>query len=49
MPRTNATPPTLRALQQEAERMARLSPFTADRERFYRIAQRYREQAEKQD
>jgi len=49
MPRNIATPATLRALQQEAERMARLSPFTADRERFYRIAQRYREQAEKQD
>lgn len=49
MPRNIAAPATLRALQQEAERMARLSPFTADRERFYRIAQRYREQAEKQD
>jgi len=49
MPRNIATPATLRALQQEAERMARLSPFTADRERFYRISQRYREQAEKQD
>lgn len=49
MPRNATTPAALRALQHEAERMARLSPFTADRDRFYRIAQRYREEAEKQD
>ncbi len=47
MPRKIVTPAALRAFQQEAERMARLSPFTADRDRFNRIAQRYREEAEK--
>lgn len=36
----------LRALQQEAERMARLSPFAADRDRFNRIARRYRDEAD---
>jgi hypothetical protein len=48
MPRNTATPAALRALQQEAERMARLSPFSADRDRFNRMAQRYRDEAEKQ-
>jgi hypothetical protein len=36
----------LRQLQRNAENMARLSPFTADRERFTRIADKYREEAE---
>ena len=36
----------LRQLQRNAENMARLSPFKADRERFGRIADKYREEAE---
>lgn len=39
----------LRVLQKEAERMARLSPFAADRDRFNRIAQRYGEEAEREE
>lgn len=35
----------LRRLQ-NAEQMARLSPFKADREKFGRIAERYRQEAE---
>ena len=47
MPRpTNQSAATLRTLQYNAERMAKLSPFAADRDRFNRIAQRYREEAE---
>lgn len=45
MPRS-PDPASLHVLQQEAERMARLSPFAADRDRFSRIARRYREEAE---
>jgi len=45
MPRPHDTPAALRVLEQEAERMARLSPFAADRDRFNRIALRYREEA----
>lgn len=37
----------LRQLQRNAENMARLSPFNADRERFGRIADAYREEAER--
>jgi hypothetical protein len=36
----------LRRLQLNAENMARLSPFKADRERFARIAERYRREAD---
>ncbi|MBB4797980.1 hypothetical protein HNP32_001704 [Brevundimonas bullata] len=36
----------LRQLQRNAENMARLSPFKADRERFGRIADEYREEAD---
>ncbi len=36
----------VRQLQRNAEHMARLSPFKADRDRFERIAERYREEAE---
>jgi hypothetical protein len=36
----------LRRLQLNAEQMARLSPFKADREKFGRIAERYRQEAE---
>lgn len=36
----------LRRLQLNAEHMARLSPFKADREKFGRIAERYRQEAE---
>lgn len=36
----------LRQLQRNAENMARLSPFKTDRERFGRIADKYREEAE---
>jgi len=36
----------LRQLQRNAENMARLSPFKADRDRFDRIAERYREEAD---
>lgn len=36
----------LRQLQRNAENMARLSPFKADRDRFGRIAERYREEAD---
>lgn len=36
----------LRQLQRNAENMARLSPFQADRERFGRIADKYRVEAE---
>jgi len=35
----------LRQLQRNAENMARLSPFKADRDRFGRMADRYREEA----
>ena len=38
--------PELRRLQLNAENMARLSPFKADRERFGRIAERYRQEAD---
>lgn len=38
--------PELRRLQFNAENMARLSPFRADRERFARIAERYRKEAD---
>jgi len=37
----------LRQLQRNAEAMARLSPFTADRVRFSRMAERYREEADR--
>lgn len=47
MPRPSKPPATtLRTLQYNAERMAKLSPFAADRDRFNRIAQRYREEAD---
>ncbi|WEK56458.1 MAG: hypothetical protein P0Y52_07785 [Candidatus Brevundimonas phytovorans] len=36
----------LRQLQRNAENMATLSPFKADRDRFGQIAQRYREEAD---
>lgn len=36
----------LRQLQRNAENMARLSPFRADRDRFGRIAEKYREEAD---
>lgn len=36
----------LRRLQLNAENMARLSPFKADRERFARVAERYRLEAD---
>ncbi|MBB4797196.1 hypothetical protein HNP32_000920 [Brevundimonas bullata] len=39
----------LRALQQNALNMARLTPFPADRDRFQRIAERYREEAARLD
>jgi hypothetical protein len=45
MPRTSRVS-DLRQLQRNAENMARLSPFKADRDRFGRIAERYREEAE---
>ena len=35
----------LRQLQHNAENMARQSPFKADRDRFGRMADRYREEA----
>ena len=40
---------SLRQLQRNAENMARLSPFLADRERFSRIAERYREEADRME
>lgn len=49
MNRPTDTSASLRVLEQEAERMARLSPFAADRDRFNRIALRYREEAIKRD
>lgn len=39
----------LRRLQHEAEKMARLSPFPADRSRFNRIAKGYSEEADALD
>lgn len=36
----------LRRLQLDAENMERLSPFKADRERFARVAERYRREAD---
>lgn len=36
----------LRQLQRNAETMARLSPFKADRDRFGLIAERYRKEAD---
>lgn len=36
----------LRQLQRNAETMARLSPFKADREKFGQMAERYREEAD---
>jgi len=36
----------LRQLQLNAERMARLSPFQADRDRFAGLAERYRKEAD---
>ncbi|MNV03792.1 hypothetical protein D3C71_940730 [compost metagenome] len=36
----------LRQFQRNAENMARLSPFKADRDRFGRMADRYRKEAD---
>lgn len=40
---------TLKALHQNALNMARLTPFSADRDRFHRIAERYRKEAARLD
>ncbi|WP_292037196.1 MULTISPECIES: hypothetical protein [unclassified Brevundimonas] len=39
----------LRQLQRNAENMARLTPFEADSERFMRLAERYRREADALD
>ena len=46
MPSLAARISDLRRRQNDAERMVRLSPFKADRERFQKIAEEYRAQVE---
>lgn len=46
MPDPSVNITALRRRQYDAERMARLSPFKADREHFQKIADDYRAQAD---